>query len=195
MDSLKALLTEGYDAMFVGTGAPRGRDLDIPGRHEAAANIHIGIDWLASVSFGHIDKIGKRVIVLGGGNTAMDCCRTSRRLGGEDVQVVVRCGFDEMKASPWEKEDAMHEGIPIHNYLVPKAFTHDRRSANRRALRENGGELDEDGRRSLVSTGEPSIHMACDDVLIAVGQENAFPWIEHDIGLEFDHRGCRKSIR
>src|SRR5262249_52578687 len=95
VDSLKALPAEGFDAVCVGSGAPRGGDLDIPGRREAAANIHIGIDWLANVSFGHIDKIGKRVIVLGGGNTAMDCCRTSRRLGGDDVQVVVRSGFAE----------------------------------------------------------------------------------------------------
>ncbi|HKH34621.1 MAG TPA: FAD-dependent oxidoreductase, partial [Beijerinckiaceae bacterium] len=125
IDSLKALLAEDFDAIFVGTGAPRGRDLDVPGRKEAAANIHIGIDWLANVSFGHTSKIGKRVVVLGGGNTAMDCCRTARRLGGDDVKVVVRSGFEEMKASPWEKEDAMHEGIPILNYLVPKAFTHE----------------------------------------------------------------------
>src|SRR5258708_3796115 len=124
VDSMKSMIAEGYDAIFVGTGAPRGRDLDIPGRKEAAKNIHIhiGIDWLASVSFGHTDKIGKRVIVLGGGNTAMDCCRTSRRLGGNDVKVIVRSGFEQMKASPWEKEDAMHEGIPILNYLVPKTF-------------------------------------------------------------------------
>src|SRR6202040_1734050 len=124
VDSLKALLAEGWDAIFVGSGAPRGRDLDIPGRTEAAANIHIGIDWLSSVSFGHITRIGRRVIVLGGGNTAMDCCRSSRRLGGEEVTVVVRSGFEEMKASPWEKEDAIHEGIPILNYLVPKHFLH-----------------------------------------------------------------------
>ena len=119
VDSLKALLEEDYDAIFVGSGAPRGRELDIPGRSEAAAHIHIGIDWLSSVSFGHTTKISRRVIVLGGGNTAMDCCRTSRRLGGEEVQVVVRSGFEEMKASPWEKDDAMDEGIPIHNFLVP----------------------------------------------------------------------------
>src|SRR5208282_481280 len=125
--SLKTMLDEGWDAVFVGCGAPRGRDLDIPGRNEAAANIHIGIDWLSSVSFGHIDKIGRRVIVLGGGNTAMDCCRSSRRLGGEEVTVVVRSGFEEMKASAWEKEDATHEGIPILNFLVPKQFTHDNR--------------------------------------------------------------------
>src|SRR5207249_12055103 len=124
IDSLKALLAEPWDAIFVGSGAPRGRDLDIPGRKEAAKNIHIGIDWLSSVSFAHINKIGKRVIVLGGGNTAMDCCRSSRRLGGEEVTVVVRSGFEEMKASPWEKEDAQHEGIPILNFLVPVEFTH-----------------------------------------------------------------------
>src|SRR6202041_3436802 len=125
VDSLKSLLDEGWDAIFVGSGAARGRALHIPGRQEAAANIHIGIDWLSSVSFGHISKIGRRVIVLGGGNTAMDCCRSSRRLGGEDVKVIVRSGFEEMKASPWEKEDAMHEDIPIFNYLVPKEFTHE----------------------------------------------------------------------
>src|SRR5471032_572580 len=124
IDSMKALLAEGWEAIFVGSGAPRGRDLDIPGRKEAAKNIHIGIDWLSSVSFGHTTKIGKRVIVLGGGNTAMDCCRSARRLGGEEVNVVVRSGFEEKKASPWEKEDAMHEGIPIHNFLVPKEFLH-----------------------------------------------------------------------
>src|SRR5256885_11274769 len=124
IDSLKSLLAEDYDAIFVGCGAPRGRELPIPGREEAKEHIHIGIDWLSSVSFEHVDKIGKRVIVLGGGNTAMDCCRTSRRLGGEDVKVIVRSGFEEMKASPWEKEDAMREGIPILNFLVPKEFTH-----------------------------------------------------------------------
>src|ERR1700741_1851551 len=125
IDSLKALLAEDWDAIFVGCGAPRGRDLDIPGRQEAAANVHIGIDWLSNVSFGHINKIGKRVIVLGGGNTAMDCCPSSRRLGGEEVKAAGRSGFEEMKASPWEKEDAMHEDIPILNFLVPKAFTHE----------------------------------------------------------------------
>ena len=190
IDSLKKLLAEGFDAIFVGTGAPRGRDLDIPGRKEAAANIHIGIDWLSSVSFGHIDKIGRRVIVLGGGNTAMDCCRTSRRLGGEDVKVIVRSGFEEMKASPWEKEDAMHEGIPILNYLVPKAFKHRERQADRHDLREGASRCSTTkGRRKLVPTGEPDQHFECDDVLVAVGQENAFPWIERDIGIEFDKWG------
>ena len=186
VDSLKALLAEGYDAIFVGSGAPRGRDLDIPGRKEAAANIHIGIDWLSSVSFGHVDKIGRRVIVLGGGNTAMDCCRSSRRLGGEEVTVVGRSGFDEMKASPWEKEDAMHEGIPILNYLVPKEFLHEKGRLTGMLFEKVKAEYDAKGRRSLVPTGEAPVRMECDDALIAVGQENAFPWIERDIGLAFD---------
>jgi formate dehydrogenase (NADP+) beta subunit len=173
----------------VGSGAPRGRDLDIPGRREAAANIHIGIDWLSSVSFGHVTKIGRRVIVLGGGNTAMDCCRSSRRLGGEDVKVIVRSGFEEMKASPWEKEDAMHEGIPILNFLVPKAFLHDGGRLTGVAFEKVKAVRDERGRRQLVPTGEPDVTFACDDVLVAVGQENAFPWIERDIGLAFDDHG------
>ncbi len=186
IDSMKALLAEGWDAVFVGSGAPRGRDLDIPGRKEAAKNIHIGIDWLSSVSFGHVTKIGKRVIVLGGGNTAMDCCRSSRRLGGEEVQVVVRSGFEEMKASPWEKEDAMHEGIPIHNYLVPKEFTHENGKLTGITFEKVKAERDAKGRRKLVNAGEPDQHFPCDDVLVAVGQENAFPWIERDCGIEFD---------
>jgi formate dehydrogenase beta subunit len=192
IDSLKALLAEGWDAIFVGSGAPRGRDLDIPGRQEAAKNIHIGIDWLSSVSFGHIDKIGKRVIVLGGGNTAMDCCRSSRRLGGEDVKVIVRSGFEEMKASPWEKEDAMHEGIPILNFMVPKEFTHENGKLTGVLFEKVKAVRDEKGRRDLVPTGEPDEHVPCDDVLVAVGQENAFPWIEHDIGIEFDRWGMPK---
>jgi len=186
VDSLKALMAEGYDAIFVGSGAPRGRELDIPGRQEAKANIHIGIDWLSSVSFGHVSKIGKRVIVLGGGNTAMDCCRTSRRLGGEDVKVIVRSGFEEMKASPWEKEDAMHEDIPILNFLVPKEFTHDGGKLTGVIFEKVVATYDANGRRQLLRSGEPDQHFECDDVLVAVGQENAFPWIERDIGLEFD---------
>ena len=186
IDSLKALLAEDYDAVFVGSGAPRGRDLELPGREEARANIHIGIDWLSNVSFGHIDKIGKRVIVLGGGNTAMDCCRTSRRLGGESVKVIVRSGFEEMKASPWEKEDAMHEDIPILNFRVPKAFTHQNGKLTGVTFEIVKAEYDARGRRRLVPSGEPDEHHECDDVLVAVGQENAFPWIEDDIGLDFD---------
>ncbi len=192
VESIKALLAEGWDAIFVGCGAPRGRNLDIPGRVEAAKNMHIGIDWLASVSFGHTTKIGKRVIVLGGGNTAMDCCRSSLRLGGEDVQVVVRSGFEEMKASPWEKEDAMHEGIPIHNYLVPKEFTHENGKLTGVVFEKVKAERDAKGRRKLVPSGEPEQHFPCDDVLIAVGQENAFPWIDRDVGIEFDEWGMPK---
>jgi NADPH-dependent glutamate synthase beta subunit-like oxidoreductase/ferredoxin len=189
VDSLKAVLAEGYDAVFVGCGAPRGRNLEIPGREEAAANIHIGIDWLSSVSFGHVDKIGKRVIVLGGGNTAMDCCRTSRRLGGDEVNVVVRSGYDEMKASPWEKEDAQREGIPIHNFLVPKEFKHSGGKLTGVLFEKVKAEFDAKGKRSLVPSGEPDVLMECDDVLVAVGQENAFPWIERDVGIEFDKWG------
>ena len=186
IDSLKNLLAQDYDAIFVGCGAPRGRELEIPGREEAKANIHIGIDWLSSVSFGHTTSIGKRVIVLGGGNTAMDCCRTSRRLGGEQVHVVVRSGFEEMKASPWEKDDAMHEGIPIHNFLVPKEFLHRNGKLTGVRFEKVKAEFDAKGRRNLVPSGEPDTVMECDDVLVAVGQENAFPWIERDLGLEFD---------
>jgi formate dehydrogenase beta subunit len=192
IDSLGALLRKDYDAIFVGTGAPRGRDLDVPGRREAAANIHIGIEWLANVSFGHTTSVGKRVVVLGGGNTAMDCCRTARRLGGEDVKVVVRSGFEEMKASPWEKEDAMHEGIPILNFLVPKEVTHDNGRLTGVVFEKVAASFDEAGRRQLRPTGEPDVHIPCDDVLVAIGQENAFPWIERDIGLEFDRWGLPK---
>src|SRR6202035_3869809 len=186
IDSLKQLLTENFDAIFVGSGAPRGRELEIPGRKEAGANIHIGIDWLSSVSFGHVEKIGRRVIVLGGGNTAMDCCRTARRLGGEDVKVIVRSGFEEMKASPWEKEDALHEDIPILNFMVPKAFTHNNGKLTGVTFQKVKAEYDASGRRNLVPSGEPDQTIACDDVLVAVGQENGFPWIERDCGVEFD---------
>ncbi len=192
IESMKAVLAENFDAIFVGCGAPRGRDLEIPGRKEAFKNIQIGIDWLSSVSFGHIDKIGKRVIVLGGGNTAMDCCRSSRRLGGEDVKVIVRSGFEEMKASPWEKEDAMHEGIPIFNYLVPKEFTHKNGKLTGVTFEKVKAVRDDNGRRNLIPTGEPHEHFPCDDVLVAVGQENAFPWIEKDAGIEFDRLGLPK---
>ncbi|MBS0447847.1 MAG: FAD-dependent oxidoreductase [Proteobacteria bacterium] len=190
IESMRALLDQGYDAVFVGSGAPRGRDLHIPGRDEAAAHIHIGIDWLSSVSFGHTTHIGKRVIVLGGGNTAMDCCRSAKRLGGTDVKVIVRSPFDEMKASPWEKEDAAHENIPILDCLVPKAFLHEAsgkltgmRFEKVKAVR------DERGRRRLVPTGEPEQTFECDEVLVAVGQENAFPWIERDAGVDFNEHG------
>ena len=151
-----------------------GRDLDVPGRAEAAANIHIGIDWLASVSFGHVTKIGKRVIVLGGGNTAMDCCRSARRLGGKDVKVIVRSGFDEMKASPWEKEDHAR-GHPDHQLPRAQGLVHEGGRLTGMLFRDRRAEYDDKGRRSLVPTGEPDCVLACDEVLVAVGQENAFP--------------------
>jgi formate dehydrogenase (NADP+) beta subunit len=195
IESMKALMSQGYDAIFVGCGAPRGRNLELPGRAEAAANVHIGIDWLASVSFGHVTKVGKRVIVLGGGNTAMDCCRSARRLGGEDVKVIVRSGFEEMKASPWEKEDAMHEGIPIINFHVPKAFVHEGGKLKGMSFEIVKAEYDAKGRRRLVPTGEPDAFFECDDVLVAVGQENAFPWIERDCGIAFDEWGLPKLFK
>ncbi len=189
ISSMRALLKEGYDAIFVGCGAPHGRDLDIPGRREASRNVRVGIEWLASVYFGHTHAIGKRVVVLGGGNTAMDCCRTARRLGGAKVKVVVRSGFAEMKASPWEKEDAADEGVEILNYLVPKAFTHESGRLTGVLFEKVKPEKDERGRRKLVPASEPDVHIPCDDVLIAVGQENAFPWIETDVGIAFDRHG------
>ncbi|MDP1693512.1 MAG: FAD-dependent oxidoreductase [Burkholderiaceae bacterium] len=192
VDSMNALLAEGWDAVFVGCGAPRGRDLDLPGRAEAAGHIRLGIDWLASVSFGHVTTVKPRVIVLGGGNTAMDCCRSARRLGARDVKVVVRSGFDEMKASPWEKEDAMHEGIPIINFHVPKAFVvSDDEAGVLKGMKFEIVEAvyDDQGQRRLKPTGAPDVLIECDEVLIAVGQENAFPWIERDSGIEFDKRG------
>lgn len=187
--SMRALLAEGFDAIFVGSGAPRGRDLDLPGRQEAAGQVHIGLDWLASVYFGHVRKIGPRVLVLGGGNTAMDCCRSARRLGGTDVKVLVRSGFEEMKASPWEKEDAMHEGIPILDYRVPRRFVHENGRLTGMTFEKVRVEYDAAGRRHLLPTGEPEEFHPCDEVLIAVGQENAFPWIERDLGIGFDPRG------
>jgi len=185
IDSLKAILAKDYDAVFVGTGAPRGRDLEITGRTEAADNIHIGIDWLGSVAFEHIESIGKKVIVLGGGNTAMDCCRTSLRLGAEHVKVVVRSPRAEMKASPWEIEDAEREGIPMFENHTPKEFVTENGKLIGMLFELVRAEYDDNGRRSLVPTGEPDVLIECDDVCIAIGQDNSFPWIERDIGLEF----------
>ncbi len=185
VDSLKGVLAKGYDAVFVGSGAPRGRDLEIPGREEGKANIHIGIDWLSSVAFGHITNIGKKVIVLGGGNTAMDCCRTSIRLGGDSVTVTVRSPRAEMKASPWEIEDAEREGIPIFDNHVPKEFVVENGKLKGMKFEKVKAVYDANGKRSLVPTGDDLVFMECDDVLIAVGQENSFPWIERDIGLDF----------
>lgn len=182
--SLKAVLDEEFDAVFVGTGAPRGKDLKVPGREEADANIHIGIDWLTSIAFEHTTKIGRRVVVIGGGNTAMDCCRSALRLGGKDVRVTVRSPRADMKASDWEIEDAEREGIPIYDNHQPKEFlVENGRLAGVRFARVEA-EYAKDGRRTLVPTGEEVV-FECDDVLMAIGQDNAFPWIERDIGLEF----------
>ena len=190
IESMSDMLSKDYDAIFVGTGAPRGRDLpNLPGRQEADDNIHIGIDWLANVAFNHTNKIGKKVIVLGGGNTAMDCCRTSRRLGGSDVKVIVRSPFETMKASPWEKEDAIHEGIPIIDNHVPKEFVVKKGKLVGMTFDKVEAVYHDDGRRELVSTGEEPAFYPCDDVLIAIGQENAFPWIESGTGINFDRWG------
>jgi NADPH-dependent glutamate synthase beta subunit-like oxidoreductase len=186
VSSLKEVLEQDYDAVFVGTGAPRGRELKIPGREEGTANIHIGINWLGSVAFEHTSSIGKTVIVLGGGNTAMDCCRTARRLGGEDVKVIVRSPYSTMKASPWEKEDAQHEDIPIVDNHVPKSFVIEDGRLKGVMFEKVEAVFDDAGKRNLVPTGEPEVFYPADDVLVAIGQENAFPWIERDLGLEFD---------
>lgn len=182
--SMKTLLDEGFDAVFVGTGAPKGKDLEVKGRREADANVHIGINFLTSVAFGHVEKIGRRVVVIGGGNTAMDCCRTAVRLGAESVTVTVRSPRKDMKASDWEIEEAEHEGIPILDNHNPKEFILEGGKLAAVRFEKMRAEY-QDGRRRLVPTGEEVV-IPCDDVLMAIGQENAFPWIERDIGLEFN---------
>ena len=184
--SLRKLLAEDYDAVFVGTGAPKGKDLSIPGRAEAAGNIHIGIDWLTSVAFGHTGRIGRHVVVIGGGNTAMDCCRTALRLGAEAVNVTIRSPRKVMKASEWEIKDALHEGIPILDNHAPKRFiTENGRLTGVEFEKMVESGVDTKGRPKLVSSGN-TITIACDDVLMAIGQENAFTWIERDIGIVFN---------
>jgi formate dehydrogenase (NADP+) beta subunit len=184
--SMRELLAEQWDAVFVGSGAPTGKNLDIPGRKQAAANIHVGIEWLASAHFGHIERIGERVLIIGVGNTAMDCCRTSRRLGGTDVKVIARRSRKFFKASPWELEDAEEEGIEIVENHAPKTFI----LANGKLV---GLELErlrwfeENGKQK--SEVIETVTIPCDDVILAIGQENAFPWIERDIGIEFDKNG------
>ncbi|HEX5999800.1 MAG TPA: FAD-dependent oxidoreductase [Hyphomicrobiaceae bacterium] len=190
--SLEALLAERFDAAFIGTGAPKGKNLDMPGRWEAKANIHIGIDWLTSVAFDHVHSIGKRVVVIGGGNTAMDCCRTALRLGAETVTVTVRSPRRVMKASPWEIEDAEHEGIPILDNHAPKEFIIENgRLVGVRFAKMAEVGMDTRGRPRLEPTGEEVV-IPCDDVLMAIGQENSFPWIERSLGIEFDEWGMPK---
>ena len=187
--SMKDMLAQDFDAIFVGTGAPRGRDLELPGRAEVDEHIHIGIDWLSSVAFGHTTGIEGKVIVMGGGNTAMDCCRTSLRLGAESVTVVVRSAFEVMKASEWEKEDAMREGIPIVNNRPPKEFVHENGKL-KGVVFECVKPVEENGRLKYVPSGEPDVFMEADHILMAIGQDNHCPWIERDIGLEFDKWDC-----
>jgi NADPH-dependent glutamate synthase beta subunit-like oxidoreductase/ferredoxin len=185
ISSMKALLEEGFDAVFVGSGAPRGKDLEVPGRHDTD-RIHIGIDWLESIAFGHISSIGERVLIIGVGNTAMDCCRSSRRLGGTDIKVMARRPRGFFKASPWELDDAEEEGVEIVVNHAPRRFVvEDGRGDG--APRLVGMEFerlewDEGARRS---TTVDTVFLPCDDVILAIGQENAFPWIERDIGIEF----------
>ncbi|MCZ6656421.1 MAG: FAD-dependent oxidoreductase [Gammaproteobacteria bacterium] len=188
--SMKDMLDMDFDAYFVGTGAPRGRDLDLPGRAESAEHISIGIDWLSSVAFGHTTAIEGKVIVMGGGNTAMDCCRTSKRLGAESVSVVVRSAFEVMKASDWEKEDAMSEGIPIINNRPPKQFVHENGKLKGVVFECVKAEQAEDGRLTYVASGDPDVFIEADHVLMAIGQENHCPWIERDIGIVFDKWDC-----
>lgn len=188
VESLRALMEGGYDAVFVGSGAPKGKDLDIEGRQEADANIHIGIDWLESVAFEHIDKIGKRVLIIGVGNTAMDCCRTSLRLGADDVKVMARKPRQFFKASPWELEDAEDENVEIVVNHSPKRFVVENGKLTGMEFELMEYELDDDGNITETRKAGTKV-IPCDDVILAIGQENAFPWIERDLGIEFDKWG------
>lgn len=190
VNSLKEITDKKYDAVFVGTGAPRGRDLpNLPGRVEGDKSIFIGIDWLAAILYRHITTTPQKVIVLGGGNTAMDCCRMARRLGGEDVQVLVRSPRADMKASPWEIEDAEEEGIPVIDNHSPLEFVIKDGRLVGMNFEKMSAAYDSEGRRTLTAVEGPPIFFPCDLVLLAVGQQNALPWIESDSGIEMDERG------
>jgi NADPH-dependent glutamate synthase beta subunit-like oxidoreductase len=183
--SLRSLLAQGFDAVFVGSGAPHGKNLKIPGREAAAANIHIGIAWLESVAFGHIDAVGKRVLIIGVGNTAMDCCRTSLRLGAESVKVMARKPRGFFKASDWELEDAEEESVEIVVNRTPREFVLENGRLTGMRFERMEYELDAAGRITAERVvGEE--FLPADDVILAIGQENAFPWIERDLGVEFD---------
>ena len=185
INSLKSLLDEDrFDAVFVGTGAPKGKELSIPGREEADANIHIGIEWLESVHFGHVEEIGEKVLIIGVGNTAMDCCRTSKRIGGVDVKVVARKGRPYFKASAWELEDAEEELVEILENHSPSRFVLENGRLIGMEFELVEWEENDDGR--LVSKVLDSTIVPCDDVILAIGQDNAFPWIERDIGIDFN---------
>jgi len=184
IDSMKELLDEGaYDAVFVGTGAPKGKELDIPGRQEADANVHIGIEWLESIHFGHIDRVGERVLVIGVGNTAMDCCRSAIRLGGKDIKVMARKTREHFKASPWELEDAEDEKVDILVNHAPQRFVVE--EGRLKGMIFDLVEWHENEKGRLVSTKTGETFIEADDVVLAIGQDNAFPWIERDIGIEF----------
>ena len=183
--SLRELLQDGrYDALFVGSGAPQGKELNLPGRAEGAANIHIGIAWLGSVAFGHLDKIGERVLIIGVGNTAMDCCRTSLRLGAKDVKVMARKPRQFFKASEWELEDAEHENVHIIINRAPTRFVVEDGVLKGMMFEHLEYEMENGDIKSTRVLGEE--FFPCDDVILAIGQENAFPWIERDIGIKFD---------
>jgi NADPH-dependent glutamate synthase beta subunit-like oxidoreductase/ferredoxin len=186
VESMQSLLGEGYDAIFVGSGAPRGKDLELPGRRDTD-RIHIGIDWLGSVAFEHIDKIGERVLIIGVGNTAMDCCRTSLRLGGKDIKVMARRPREFFKASPWELEDAEEEGVEIVINHAPKRFVIE--GGKLTGMEFDRLEWDEKAEKSKVIE---TVVIPCDDVILAIGQDNAFPWIQKDLGIEFDKWGLAK---
>ncbi len=188
IDSMKELLDEGYDAVFVGTGAPKGKNLEIPGRYDSE-NIHIGIDWLESVAFEHVDSIGENVLIIGVGNTAMDCCRTSLRLGAKNVKVMARKPRGFFKASDWELEDAEEENVDIVVNHSPKEFVIEDGKLVGMTFELMEYNIDENGRidRGTV-VGEETF--PCDDVILAIGQDNAFPWIERDIGIEFNEWDC-----
>jgi NADPH-dependent glutamate synthase beta subunit-like oxidoreductase len=182
--SMKQLLdTGGFDAVFVGSGAPKGKELELPGRH-AADRIHIGITWLESVAFGHIDRIGERVLIIGVGNTAMDCCRSSLRLGAKNVKVMARKPRQFFKASAWELEDAEHERVEIVINHAPKAFVTENGRLTGMTFEKLEYHIENDEIKATRSLGE--VFVPCDDVILAIGQENAFPWIERDTGIEFD---------
>ncbi len=189
VESMKSLLEEGYDAIFVGSGAPRGKDLELPGRRDPAAaeHIHIGIDWLGSVAFEHIHQIGEKVLIIGVGNTAMDCCRTSLRLGGKDIKVMARRPRAFFKASTWELEDAEEEGVQIVINHAPKRFVIE--NGKLVGMEFDRLEWDEKAEKSKVID---TVILPCDDVILAIGQDNAFPWIEKDLGFEFDKWGLAK---
>jgi formate dehydrogenase beta subunit len=190
VESMKGLLADGWDAVFVGTGAPRGKDLDVPGRQEAAANVHIGIDWLQSIAFGHVDSVGKRVLVIGVGNTAMDCCRSAARLGATSIKVMARKPRRYFKASPWELEDAEEERIEIVVDHEPRAFVVE--NGRLLGMEFQRYESSEGTNGQLVQKPLDVVFIPADDVILALGQENAFPWIERDLGIELDDWGQPK---